>query len=421
MHRPTFTRALAAVSATALLLGSVALTGPTSAEPAPRATAKGAGDIALRAGAYGTRVEGGQVPADSSATAFIVIGCSTQPGIDRDNVIADVELPGAGDASAVKSRVWTRRDGAEMHSYSRNSTAEVVLSESPLGKLSIRGVTSLSHAWYDGSRFRSESSTSIGKIVFTPPVGPAQEIDIPTPGEPVTVPGVATLRIGQSNEKQSATGAQAWAVALRVTLIPSGTDVFIARSKAQALSGVKYGRFGGYSAGTEASVLGGVLTSGRNPLTLMPCQGTNGKVIGKDDADLDLGGQLHVEGVSSKAWAKRFDNRSEAWERGSIASLDLGGQLQVEAVVGKAKVTRMAGGKRILSTEGTRIGAITFNGEPQELPLDQVLEIPGVAKLEPKLVEKLPAGLKVIALRITLLDGSGAVLDLGVAKTTIRK
>lgn len=421
MHRPTFTRALAAVSATALLLGSVALTGPTSAEPAPRATAKGAGDIALRAGAYGTRVEGGQVPADSSATAFIVIGCSTQPGIDRDNVIADAELPGAGDASAVKSRVWTRRDGAEMHSYSRNSTAEVVLSESPLGKLSIRGVTSLSHAWYDGSRFRSESSTSIGKIVFTPPVGPAQEIDIPTPGEPVTVPGVATLRIGQSNEKQSATGAQAWAVALRVTLIPSGTDVFIARSKAQALSGVKYGRFGGYSAGTEASVLGGVLTSGRNPLTLMPCQGTNGKVIGKDDADLDLGGQLHVEGVSSKAWAKRFDNRSEAWERGSIASLDLGGQLQVEAVVGKAKVTRMAGGKRILSTEGTRIGAITFNGEPQELPLDQVLEIPGVAKLEPKLVEKLPAGLKVIALRITLLDGSGAVLDLGVAKTTIRK
>src|SRR5690349_15093903 len=105
MHRPTFTRALAALSATALLLGSVALAGPTSAEPAPKATAKGAGDIALRAGAYGTRVEGGQIPADSGATAFIVIGCSTQPGIDRDNVIADAELPSVGDASVIKSRV----------------------------------------------------------------------------------------------------------------------------------------------------------------------------------------------------------------------------------------------------------------------------------------------------------------------------
>ena len=422
MHRPSFHRALAALSATAIVLGSLALAGPTSAEPAPRATAQGAGDIALRGGAYGTRVEGGEVPADSGMTAFIVVGCTTQPGLDRDNVVADAELPSVGDVSAVKSRVWTRKDGAEMHSYSRNSTAEVVLSDSPLGTLSLRGITSLSHAWYDGSRFHSETSTSIGKIVFTPPVGDPQEVDIPTPGEPVTVPGFATIRVGQSNEKQSATGSQAWAVALRVTMLASGTDVFIARSKAQALSGVKYGRFGGYSAGTEASVLGGVLTSGRNPLSLMPCQGTHGKILGKDDVDVDLGGGLHVEGVSSKEWGKRFADRSEAWERGSIAGLDLGdGQLQIEAVVGKASVTRTAGGKLIRSTEGTRIGAITVNGEPQELPIDQVIEIPGVAKLEPKLVEEVAGGLKVIALRITLLDGSGAVLDLGVAKTTIRK
>jgi hypothetical protein len=422
MHRPSFTRALAAATSAALILGSVALAGPSVAEPAPRATAQGGSDIALRAGAYGTRVEGGQVPADSGMTAYIVIACSTQAGLDRRNVVTDAALPDLGDVSAVTSRLWTRKDGAERHSYSRNSIAEVVLSESPLGKLSIRGITSLSHAWYDGSRFHSETSTSVGKVVFTPPAGDPQEIDIPTPGEPVTIPGVATLHLGQSKSQQSATGASALAVALRVRLIPSGTDVLVARSKAQALSGVKHGRFGGYSAGTEASVLGGVLTSGRNPLTLMPCQGTDGKVIGKDNADVDLGGQLHAEAVSSKAWSKRFADRSKAWERGSVAGLELGGgQLQVEAVVGKATVTRMAKGKLIRSTEGTRIGAITVNGEPQELPIDQVLEIPGLAKLEPKVVEEMKNGLKVIALRITLLDGSGAVLDLGVAKTMIRR
>ena len=422
MHRPSFTRALSAVSATALVLGSLALAGPASAEPAPRATAQGSSDIALRGGAYGTRIEGGQVPADSGTTAFVVVSCTTDIGLTRNNAVADAELPSLGDVSAVKSRIWTRKKGQERHSYSRNSTAEVVLAESPLGKLSIRGITSLSHAWYDGERFNAETSTSIGKIVFTPPVGGPQEIDIPTPGQPVTIPGVATIRLGQSNVQKSATGAQAWAVALRVTLIPTGTDVFVARSKAQAVSGVKNGRFGGYSAGTEASVLGGVLTSGRNPLTRMPCQGTNGKTIGKDNADLDLGGGLHVEGVSSKAWGKRFANRSKAWEQGSVAGLDLGdGALQVEAVVARATVTRMAGGKLVRSTKGTRIGSITVNGETQELPIDQVIEIPGVAKLEPKVVEKLPAGLKVIGLRITLLDGEGAVIDLGVAKTTIKK
>ena len=53
MHRPSFHRALAALSATAIVLGSLALAGPTSAEPAPPATAQGAGDIAHRGGGDG--------------------------------------------------------------------------------------------------------------------------------------------------------------------------------------------------------------------------------------------------------------------------------------------------------------------------------------------------------------------------------
>lgn len=419
MHR--FARTTVAALGAAVL-GLTLLSAPVQAAPAAESAQRAGSDIALRAGAYGTRLAGGDVPAGSGMTAFTVIGCSVTPGIRRGNEVAEAELPGAGTVGAVTTEVWTRKDGDARHSYSRSSTAEVVLADSPLGKLSIRGISSLSHAWYDGSKFRAETTTSIGRIVLTPPVGPAQEFEIPTAGQPVVIPGLARIALGDVRERQGATGATAWAVALRIKLIPTGTELYVARSKAQALSGVKFGRFGGYSAGTEASVLGGVLTSGRNPLTLMPCQGTNGKVIGKDNADIDLGGGLHVEGVSSKAWAKRYANRSKAWERGSIAGLNLGdGALVVDAVVGRAVVTRMAGGKLIRSTEGTRIGSITVNGEQQELPLDQVIEIPGLAKLEPKVVEETPSGLKVVALRITLLDGTGAVLDLGIAKTTIRR
>jgi hypothetical protein len=421
MHKSPSTRAGVVLAAAALVLGSAALAGPADAGTAPRATAKGVSDVALNAGAFGTRVRGGQVPADSGMTAFTYIGCSVKPGLERGNVVADADLPDVGTASGVRSRVWTVRNGAGLHSYSRSSIAEVELTGSPLGSVSLRGLTSLSHAWYDGQRFRSETSTSIGHIVFTPTVGEPQEVDIPTPGQPAEIPGVARFALGDVRESHDARGATAWAAALRVQLIPSGTDVLVARSKAQALPGVQFGQFGGYSAGTEARVLGGVLASGRNPLSMMPCQGTGGEVVGKDNADVDLGGGLHAEAVSSKQWSKRFANRSEAWERGSIAGLSLGdGALEVEAVVGKASVTRKAGGKLLRSTEGTRIGAITVDGEPQELPLDQVLEIPGVAKLEPMVVDRLPSGLKVVALRITLLDGSGAVIDLGSAKTTIR-
>jgi len=133
------------------------------------------------------------------------------------------------------------------------------------------------------------------------------------------------------------------------------------------------------------------------------------------------GGQLVVDGVTSSQWGKRFPGRSVAWERGSVAGVNLGGgQLVIDAIVGKAKVIRKSKGGLVTSTAGTTVGSITVNGEPQELPIDQPIEIPGLAKIEPKVVTKVAGGIKVVALRITLLDGTGAVIDLGVAKASIR-
>ena len=426
-HRTTVLSAVAA----GLLAATLGVTPAASAAPVPASTsgtsgtptkAKATSDIALKGYGYGTRVVGGQVPAGSGMTAFIAIGCAVKTGIDRDNVVADADLQGNGTVSGVKTELWTRNVDGARHSYSRNTTASIVLADSPLGSLSIRGITSTSHAWHDAKGFHAETESSVGKIVFTPPVGDPQVLDIPTPGQPVPVPGLGTIYFGGSAKKVTDTGAIARASALRLDLTPSsGTQVTVARTTAQALSGVKHGRFGGYSAGTEVTALDGTVRSGRNPLSLMPCQGTDGEVEGKDDATADLGGQLIVNGVSSRQRGKRFPGRSVAWERGSVAQLNLGGgQLVVDAVVGKATATRTATGKLITSTDGSTVGSITANGEPQTFPDTGVLEIPGVARLEPMVVTEVAGGISVVALRITLLDGTGAVIDLGVAKATIR-
>ena len=51
-----------------------------------------------------------------------------------------------------------------------------------------------------------------------------------------------------------------------------------------------------------------------------------------------------------------------------------------------------------------------------------MLEIPGVAKLERARVSRDSAtGIKVIALRVTVLDGSGAVINLGEAALQIHR
>lgn len=73
----------------------------------------------------------------------------------------------------------------------------------------------------------------------------------------------------------------------------------------------------------------------------------------------------------------------------------------------------------IRSIDGTTIGTIIANGEPQTFPDTDVLEIPGVARLERNIVKKTPNGMSVISLRITLLDGTGAVLNLGLARLEI--
>jgi len=422
--------------AAGLIVSSLGAFGAASAAPAPaptatsstssassdRTAARASSDIALKGYAYGTRVVGGQVPAGSGMTAFTVIGCTGKTGITRGNVVADADLQGSGNVSGVKTELWTRNVDGALHSYSRSTTAEVVLADTPLGSLSIRGVTSLAHAWHDTSGFHAETESSVGKIVLTPPVGDPQVLDLPTPEQPIEIPGLGTIYLGQGVKSVSGAGATARAVALRIDLRSStGTEVYVARTTAQALAGVKYGRFGGYSAGTEVNALDGTITSGRNPLSLMPCQGTKGQIQGRDDATVDLGGQLVVNGVSSRQYGERFANRSVAWERGSVAGLNLGGgQLVIDAVVGRAKVIRTSTGKLIRSTDGTSLGTITVNGEPQSFPDTGVIEIPGLAKIEPKVVTKVPGGLSVVALRVSLLDGTGAVIDLGVAKTTIR-
>lgn len=63
------------------------------------------------------------------------------------------------------------------------------------------------------------------------------------------------------------------------------------------------------------------------------------------------------------------------------------------------------------------MGRITADGERQSFPDTGVLEFPGVAKLEAKVVERRKQLTSVVGLRITLLDGTGAVIDLGTAKT----
>ena len=72
------------------------------------------------------------------------------------------------------------------------------------------------------------------------------------------------------------------------------------------------------------------------------------------------------------------------------------------------------------TADGTTVGKVLVGGQEMAFLDTDVIEIPGLAKIEQHIVTKGKIGIKVVALRITLLDGTGAVIDLGSAQRAIK-
>ena len=62
-----------------------------------------------------------------------------------------------------------------------------------------------------------------------------------------------------------------------------------------------------------------------------------------------------------------------------------------------------------------------MNGTEYSFPELDGLSIPGLVEIETGVVKKFKSGIEVIAVRLTLLDGTGAVVDLGHAKLLDRR
>ncbi|WP_346386888.1 choice-of-anchor P family protein [Nocardioides sp.] len=377
------------------------------------ARAKIATQFALKAAGYGTRVEGGQLPVVSGQTAYAVIGCTNKAGMVRKNYEAAVTLPGLGTVDGVRTKTWTSIN-YKKHKVAVNSVhnvAKVVLG----GTLTIAAVKSHSTTWHDRKGFHTRAETSIGSIK----VG-AQSFPIPTPNQPITIPGVAKISLGMHKTKKDSDGASTYAEAVQVKLLLTDTVVRIAHTAALMGRGITYGRFHGSANGTQVRALADNVKSGPTPLSWMPCQGTHGVVKTKSVLGVDLAGQIVVGAVENQQMGKQNLKKATGFEQSTVAAITLG-PLTINAIKARANVTRLKGGKMIANADGTTIGEIVVNGDVTPIPdPGQAIEIPGLLKLEANVVDKMKYGIDVVAIRITLLDGTGAVIDLGHAKMEIK-
>jgi len=392
---------------------------------ATQGTADAAGTVATRfayaASGYGTNVSGGQVPAGSDTTAYMVIGCTNKAGLARENHEAASPLGGLGEIGAVTTRVGTSKVGTTYSSYSRSTVASVTLGDPSLGTIKIEGITSTARAFHDPSGYHSTTSTKVAEINFTGPVGGPQALEIPTPGDPIEIPGLVKISVGASTKTASGIGARAVSRALVIEFFPTSTKIIVAHTQARINGGITEGIMRGGAYATKINALDDNLTSGPTPYQPMPCMGTHGKVLTKKVAKVDLAGQVIVDGLTASVMGDQKAGVAWGFARSSVAEVNLGGaQLVVTGIVGKVSAKRKNGIVTV-STTGTTIGSILVGGEEMTFPDTDVIEIPGVLKLERNIVTKSKIGAQVVALRITLLDGTGAVIDLGTAKLAIAR
>lgn len=407
------------VATMALTMGG-ALIGAASVQASDSASALATTPTryAFQASGYGSRVVGGDVPAGSDRSAFQVIACTNKAGLDRTNAELEVDLGQDVALRNVRTHVWTSQAGGRESSWATHRIASVTLGDTAASGLVLQGVTSSAHAWHDGTGFHARTTTNVARIVqYTAGVG--TELDVPADGETLDVPGVATVTVNRGATSKGDHFAAAKVDAVRLTLTPTNTRVFLAHSYARIDDGVRNALFRGSSYATKASGLEDTVRSGPTPYLVMPCQGTNGRVVTKSIAHADLSKLVDAQGLTVSQSASVENRVADAFERARVARIDITDELFIEAVVAKAHVVRTADGVYRKDSIGTSTGRIMYRGTQQAIPASGVLRIPGVARIESNLVNRTPRGIETTGLRVTVLDGSAAVVTIAHAQVSI--
>jgi hypothetical protein len=431
MRRLAVLGATAALAATAFLtpVGSPAGAAPSAPEVATAAAkAKEVPTrFAMHARGLGTKLRSDDLPVGSGATATKTINCTNLAGKNFSNTVAQVNLPnGLGTVNGVRTRVWTKKKGNQVSSNASQTIAGITLLDAGEGlRLEVTGLKSRTKAWHDGTGYHVSSNAKVLGLKLTV-AGQEIPIDIPAPGQPIEIPGLLKLNIGVPKERVNQRSAFTALNALDIQITPLHTRLKAGYSRTRIAEGVAEGLFQGHAAGLEANVLDPLVKVGKTPLTVMPCEGTDGEVQRKTTVGVDVPQLLDLGAVEVTQSSAQRRGLAWGWENAEVARVDIGGgALVIEAIEARAEARRKNGK---LSTKAiTSTAKITANGQEYEIPINDPIEIPGIAVIDPRVVKKVKGGIQVIALQIQLLPGalgqgtSAATVNLGIAKMRIHR
>lgn len=393
----------------ASVLGAMALAvtmgGTATAAEAPASAPQAQAPFTFGASAWGSTVKVADPVLTSGKSAFVGLGCTQKDNISRSNDMAGVQVPGLADIGAVTSMVSTDRSPGPTYTSAGNSTvasASLLEGQVEVGAIDITATAANGAGGYSADVESSVASLTIDDVA----------IEITGEEQLIEVPG---LRIVLNKEKTRALNRQAKAkgTAVTVRVLETGAVIKLGEARASIDGRNVNAFFGGGAYGTTVEAVD-TLTSGKSANQPMPCRGTEGMDLTNEVLSVDLGGLGTADNVVSTVNASQGP-LPEAHAMNEISEANLVGDLlRLEGITAAVNVFADADGNVTYNTDGTTLGSITLAGIDVEVPPPGgTVELPGVGTLtffeETEL--KGGKGVEVIAVRVTLTDGTEIVLS----------
>ncbi len=412
--------ALSTVAATALtLVPQTSLgAGSTTTQASSAVAARAVTNYGFTGSAYGSRVRGGGVPANSGRTALAYIGCTRETGRRDTNSLATVDLGNLGQLNGVKSISRTYRGNGSVNVKSTNTIASAVFlnGNGTSDNLRLEGIKAVARAWHDSNGFHREGRSSLARISLG-------GVNVPITGRVTNVPGVATITLNGRSGSTGPRGASMTVRAVIVDLDLTGTTVILGNARAKIQDGFVTGVLGGVGIAAKGSLLDGVVRTGKVARQPLPCRGTNGVWKTNKTLGLTVNDLVHLGAATGSARGNQRDRtHGYAQTRGRVARATVGAnaQLLIKGVIGAANVAKR-GDKLVKSTKGTEIASITFRGNNVRIPTaGNPVKVRNLAVLSAPKVDRSRYGIAVVALRVKVLSGTVGTIDLGIAKASIR-
>lgn len=365
----------------------------------------------------------------SDSTAQVVLGCTSETGLDRVNTVVSVNSPPRIVGGAMVTTAQTSATAGAVSTRTTARTTSVNLLNGVVTAEVARAVSTATHA---GTGFElSGAGTSFENLVIQ---GRPPQSVTPGPNTEVELFGFGRAILNEQTSTVLATSAVLSVNAIHVFItvpndlaIPVGTEIVVSHAKS-GLAGPIPAVLGGQAYGTSVDV-GETVDSGPSAHRVLPCQGTDGA-----DRINSTTGVVIPDIATSASVTNTVRGTVDATStRGRTESVTgavdlLRGVVDATGVVAAANASTGVGGPTF-TDDGSSFATLVVRGQPTivaTVPANTTVTLPGIGRLHLRRVIRSPNGIEVRMIQLVVTDASnpqglpvGLDVRVGVAEVAI--